>query len=968
MGRTSDYNVRVGIILKNFDKELKAAESKLRAFSDRAAATGRDLSLLISAPIIGAGGAALRGAIEFDRLNKALEAISGSSEAAQAQLADLRKIAELPGISFEQATKASIQLQGLGFSADRARTAIVGVGNAIATSGGTQAQFEGAIRQISQIQAKGRVLQEDITILLENMPVLGKLLQDTFGGSTAEAIRATGVSGGEFVDILLEKLNELPKVQTGLANAFENVGIAARFAFASIGQEIDRIFGLQQIFEKLGQSINRAADIFKSLDDSTKKSIVRLAAFGAAIGPVLVIGGRIVGAFSGIVAALNAITASAAPTIRRMQGLTVEMIPTEAQAKRLRLALLSVRAAMFGIIGIGIALALVPIIKAWREAGKAIDEASRAATEAQKAMGEAIKEAEKETQGAISSVKAYAEIVQDETRAQNERVAALRKLKSEYPGYFDALKEDLTNTNLLAGAVQKLSQNLVSAAKARALQNKAQEQADKLVDLEDSLTDALINQELARSRASKAGIDASVDLAEAYDQLRRGQLDTTRLTKQQVQAIISQGDAYSVASQQVSALSERIKFAQSTLEQFASKAAEFEIKTEGSKIAPLSADDPAAERAAKEAAKRQRQIDRIYNDALGKISAIDQAASTLGTTTLTRLQQQSQVAAKALKDLFAKGLGEDDTRVQDLAGRFRDINRELVLLQAPVSIAAVDFAKFAKEADKDAVKLVKRIEEIAEKSALLKEPGVELKTLSALFSDAAKRGKDFEDVFQGAFKQAQADGLKRQTEQVGSFFEKLRKQSEALSEEVNKKREAEGLKDLQNTIEGLTQSIQPLQTGLESFFTSVFEGGANSFGAFAASLGQSLKKMIAQLAAAAAAAAALSFLISTLLPGIGLGNLAGGLTKSLTGDGGTSLIQGLLRRLGVPFFAQGGIVTRPMLGVVGEAGPEAIIPLDKLKDFQGQGGELRGEVVIRGTDLAILLERANNQRRRSRGI
>jgi hypothetical protein len=32
----------------------------------------------------------------------------------------------------------------------------------------------------------------------------------------------------------------------------------------------------------------------------------------------------------------------------------------------------------------------------------------------------------------------------------------------------------------------------------------------------------------------------------------------------------------------------------------------------------------------------------------------------------------------------------------------------------------------------------------------------------------------------------------------------------------------------------------------------------------------------------------------------------------------------------VPFFANGGIVNRPTLGVIGEAGAEAVVPLDRL--------------------------------------
>jgi phage-related minor tail protein len=40
-------------------------------------------------------------------------------------------------------------------------------------------------------------------------------------------------------------------------------------------------------------------------------------------------------------------------------------------------------------------------------------------------------------------------------------------------------------------------------------------------------------------------------------------------------------------------------------------------------------------------------------------------------------------------------------------------------------------------------------------------------------------------------------------------------------------------------------------------------------------------------------------------------------------------------RLGIPRFAEGGIVNRATLGIVGEAGPEAIIPLSRLSSGGG---------------------------------
>lgn len=65
--------------------------------------------------------------------------------------------------------------------------------------------------------------------------------------------------------------------------------------------------------------------------------------------------------------------------------------------------------------------------------------------------------------------------------------------------------------------------------------------------------------------------------------------------------------------------------------------------------------------------------------------------------------------------------------------------------------------------------------------------------------------------------------------------------------------------------------------------------------------------------------------------------------------------------LGIGMFAQGGIVTAPQIGLVGEAGPEAIIPLDRLGQFGGGGqvinlhvdGELLTQEVVKGMPAFI---------------
>ena len=74
----------------------------------------------------------------------------------------------------------------------------------------------------------------------------------------------------------------------------------------------------------------------------------------------------------------------------------------------------------------------------------------------------------------------------------------------------------------------------------------------------------------------------------------------------------------------------------------------------------------------------------------------------------------------------------------------------------------------------------------------------------------------------------------------------------------------------------------------------------------------------------------------------------------------------------VPKFANGGIVSGPTMGLMGEypgarSNPEVIAPLDKLQGMMGAGGQnvnVGGEFKINGQDLVVALQRADRNRSR----
>ena len=68
-------------------------------------------------------------------------------------------------------------------------------------------------------------------------------------------------------------------------------------------------------------------------------------------------------------------------------------------------------------------------------------------------------------------------------------------------------------------------------------------------------------------------------------------------------------------------------------------------------------------------------------------------------------------------------------------------------------------------------------------------------------------------------------------------------------------------------------------------------------------------------------------------------------------------------------FANGGIVSGPTMGLMGEYpgaqnNPEVIAPLDKLKDMLGGGN---GQFVLRGQDLVLAMQRSNTSLNIRRG-
>jgi len=286
-----DLNVRIGATIKGLQDGLKSAQKALKKFSREANQAGNDLSTSVSLPILAIGGAALQAAGDLEALQLALESTFKNAgrtvEESRTELEALRKSAKAPGLDFEQAVRASIRLQNVGFAAEDARKAIEELANAAALSGGTAENLSSVTVQLSQLLGKSKIEAQDIKIILDNIPALASVFKEKFGGSTAEQIRDSGVTAREFVDITVQGLSELDRVQGGLANSFVNFKSEVKNALATVGLELNRVFDIQGLVDGFANKIAGLADKFRALSPEMQRTIGIIALIVASIGPAI---------------------------------------------------------------------------------------------------------------------------------------------------------------------------------------------------------------------------------------------------------------------------------------------------------------------------------------------------------------------------------------------------------------------------------------------------------------------------------------------------------------------------------------------------------------------------------------------------------------------------------------------------------------------------------------------------------
>lgn len=306
---------------RNWGREITNVGNAIRG-------VGLSLSIYLTAPLTAFAYTAGRAAVSMDSLRRGLDTVSGSAAETQYQLRNLREIAKLPGLSFQEAIEGSVALQSAGMSARMAERSLKAVGNALASVGKGRTELHMINRAFTQILGKGKIMAQEVNQIAEHLPQIRKILKEAFGPASTEAIQEMGLSAEEFMERIITEFEKLPKVTKGMRVDLENLSDAWFRMTSKVGDSIMQL---------MSPAIKTATGLLDDLEQGWTKlppivqnTAIALGVFSAVAGPVVLTLGTVVVVAGQVATAYTALSAAAATATAAKIALTAASLGAKA--------------------------------------------------------------------------------------------------------------------------------------------------------------------------------------------------------------------------------------------------------------------------------------------------------------------------------------------------------------------------------------------------------------------------------------------------------------------------------------------------------------------------------------------------------------------------------------------------------------------------------------------------------------
>ena len=277
--RLGDESAQTARQVRNLGEAQNRATGGAQVFTRSLGSLGGVLGGLglvaAGAGVLRVGANSVEASVKVEGFRNSLTALYGDAQIANTVLARLQELSLLPGITFESAVQGAVRLKTVGVEGERAEGVIREFGNAAALAGATTDEVGRSLVGLTQILSRGKISQEELNQILENLPLIGNSIRESFGSIDAEVIRdqldAAGQSVQDFADILVNQLSMGARASAdSTRNAFSNLENATFRLHAAIGDRLSP--SVREATGFLTDLANTAADFVAGTNDATRSA------------------------------------------------------------------------------------------------------------------------------------------------------------------------------------------------------------------------------------------------------------------------------------------------------------------------------------------------------------------------------------------------------------------------------------------------------------------------------------------------------------------------------------------------------------------------------------------------------------------------------------------------------------------------------------------------------------------------
>lgn len=290
-------------------KGFERAGSFLTGIGDKITASGKVMTATLTTGFAGLVGSGIKYNAQMEEFQMNLTTLLGSSEKATKLLSDLKEMAATTPFETTDLIKATETMIGFGIASDDAQKYLGVLGD---ISMGNSEKLKGLSLAFAQVQSTGKLTGQDLLQMI-NQGFNPLLYISKMTGKSMATLKEEMSDGAISAQMVADAFAYATQEGQPFYNAMENGATTINGRISTLKDNFQMLVGsltesLLPTFEKVVNKAIELTEKFNGLSQEQKDQILKWGAIAAAIGPALIVFGKVTSAIGTVSSAIGKFT------------------------------------------------------------------------------------------------------------------------------------------------------------------------------------------------------------------------------------------------------------------------------------------------------------------------------------------------------------------------------------------------------------------------------------------------------------------------------------------------------------------------------------------------------------------------------------------------------------------------------------------------------------------------------------